>query len=180
MNAPRSLLAVVVVLLVGHGVANAVVRKGPAHVRFVAIGPMGMKIEGNSTTLDVKDDGHTAVIAVPLAPLKTGIGLRDRHMRDEYLEVSRFPDARLAVDDGAARLPDDKPAVDAAVRGKLTLHGQTRAVLVHYHAARSRDGIDVTGTLHIDMTDYGIRVPSYYGVTVKPGVDIDVEFQVQR
>lgn len=139
---------------------------------------MGMKIEGTSSALDVKDDAKALVVDVPLAPLHTGIALRDRHMRDEYLEVAKYPDARLTVDRTAIQLPKGSP-VDARARGQLTLHGQTHGISFQYRAAQSGDGIDVRGTLHVQMTDYGIAVPNYLGVTVKPGVDIDVQFRVQ-
>src|SRR5208283_6245359 len=56
------------------------------HVGFVASGPAGMKIEGTTSDLDLADQGETIVITVPLANLSTGIGLRDRHMKEKYLE----------------------------------------------------------------------------------------------
>lgn len=178
MNLSKRVSLAILVLLAAGGVANAMTRKGTPHVRFVAVGPMGMKIEGTSTSLDVKDEGQTIAIDVPLAPIHTGIALRDRHMHDEYLEVGKYPNARLSVERSALKLPDASP-VDASAKGQLTLHGQTRPVSFRYRAQRSGDGIDVSGSLRIDMTNWGIHVPSYLGVTVKPGVDIDVRFLIQ-
>jgi hypothetical protein len=36
----------------------------------------------------------------------------------------------------------------------------------------------VRGTVHINMSDYGIASPSFMGVTVKPDVDVTVAFVV--
>jgi hypothetical protein len=32
--------------------------------------------------------------------------------------------------------------------------------------------------MHLNMNDFGIQVPSYLGVTVKPDVDVAAQFEV--
>src|SRR5579863_3203967 len=76
-----------------------------SHVSFAASGPAGMSIEGTTSELTVADQGDNIVITVPLANLTTGISLRDRHMRDKYLEVQKFPTATLTVARSALKLP---------------------------------------------------------------------------
>ena len=34
------------------------------------------------------------------------------------------------------------------------------------------------GTVHVNMNDFGITVPVYLGVTVKPDVDVSASFHV--
>ena len=62
-----------------------------SRVSFGASGPAGMKIEGTTADLSVADDGANVVTTVPLANLTTGIGLRDHHMKEKYLEVPKYP-----------------------------------------------------------------------------------------
>src|ERR1017187_2872723 len=141
------------------------------HVGFVASGPAGMKIEGGTSELDLADQGENVVITVPLANLSTGIALRDKHMKEKYLEVQKYPSATLSVARSALKLPSAGDTIEIDVPSTVNLHGQARPVTVHYEA--KRDGSTVVlsrGTFRINMNDFGITVPSYLGVTVKPAV----------
>ena len=66
-------------------------------------------------------------------------------------------------------------AADAS--GVLKLHGKTKPVPFHYLAKRSGPQMIVSGTLHLNMNDFGIEVPSYLGITVKPDVEVAVQFE---
>ncbi len=148
------------------------------HVGFVASGPAGMKIEGTTSDLDLADQGDTLVITVPLANLSTGIGLRDRHMKEKYLEVPKYPAATLTVSRSALKLPAGGDKVETDVASTVSLHGQTRPVTVHYDAKRDGSSVVSHGTFRINMNDFGITVPVYLGVTVKPDVDVSASFRV--
>jgi len=64
------------------------------------------------------------------------------------------------------------------VPSTVTLHGQTRPVTVHYDAKRDGSSLLSHGTFRINMNDFGITVPVYLGVTVKPDVDVSASFRV--
>ena len=66
-------------------------------IGFAASGPAGLKIEGSTKELTVTEADGNVVVDVPLASLATGIALRDQHMKDKYLEVSKYPLATLTV-----------------------------------------------------------------------------------
>src|SRR5438132_5755067 len=102
----RNLLATLVVALSFSAFA-AVSKSGDANVTFSGKGPAGFKIEGKTAELTVKDDGKAVTFVVPLATLKTGIDLRDRHMREKYLETDKYPNAVLEVPWSAIKLPED-------------------------------------------------------------------------
>ena len=72
-------------------------KAGVGQATFSAIGTGGFKMEGKTPTVDVTDDGKVVTVVVGLTELVTGISLRDRHMRDKYLEVSKFPTTTLTV-----------------------------------------------------------------------------------
>ena len=61
---------------------------------------------------------------------------------------------------------------------ELKLHGKAKRETLKYTATHDASGYAVTATMHINMKDYGVEVPSYLGVTVKPEVDITVQFHV--
>ena len=149
-----------------------------AHVGFQASGPAGMKIEGTTTDLKVSEDGGNVVIDVPLANLTTGIALRDNHMREKYLEVPKFASATLVVAKASLKLPASADRSESDAPGTLTLHGQTHPVSVHYDAKGDGSGYVAHGKFHVNMNDFGITVPTYLGVTVKPDVDVTASFHV--
>jgi polyisoprenoid-binding protein YceI len=151
-----------------------------ARVVFDAAGPAGMKIEGTTSDLGVTEDGGNIVISVPLANLTTGISLRDHHMRDKYLEVPKFPAATLTIPRVALKFPNPGEKLEADVQGMITLHGQSRSVSVHYDAKDDGSALATHGAFHVNMNDFGITVPVYLGVTVKPDVDITASFRVSK
>jgi polyisoprenoid-binding protein YceI len=148
-----------------------------ARVRFLANGT-AMKFEGTTNDLDAEEHDGQLTLSVPLANLTTGIALRDRHMKEKYLEVQKFPKALLTVARGALKVPARGARVEADVAGTMQLHGQTRPVSVHYAAEGTGTSTTARGTVHLNMNDFGIVIPSYLGVTVKPDVDVIATFQI--
>jgi hypothetical protein len=149
---------------------------GP-EVSFTLVGPAGMKIVGNGNELRVLDDGATVKVSVPLAGMKTGISIRDKHMHEKYLETANFPSTELQVPRSALKIPAAGP-VTQDTAGTLLLHGKSKTVTFHYNCTRSGAKLNVQGTMHLNMNDFGIQVPSYLGVTVKPEVDVAAQFEV--
>jgi polyisoprenoid-binding protein YceI len=149
-----------------------------SRVSFGAAGPAGMKIEGSTPDLSVADDGANIVVTVPLANLSTGIGLRDHHMKEKYLEVQKYPSATLTIARSALKFPRGSEQASADVAAKVQIHGQTRPTTVHYDAKGDGTSYSAHGVFRLNMNDFGIEVPSYLGVTVKPDVDVSATFHV--
>lgn len=157
--------------------ASFTARSG-ASVQFNAIGPAGMRIVGTTSELRVEEDASGNIsITVPLGQLTTGIDLRDKHMREKYLEVPKYPTAVLKVSRSKLVLPGPSQSGNSQADGTLTLHGTTKPVHFNYtlkHDAQT--SYAVTSTLSIDMTDYGIEKPGYRGLSVKTNIDLAVSF----
>jgi len=151
-------------------------------VTFTATGPGGLKIEGKTPELSVDEKDGRVTIAVALANLDTGIALRNKHMRDKYLEVAKFPRAELVIARSDLKLPTEaSPGAQAqgTAPASMTMHGTTKPVTVTFSVKRAAGtSFEVEGTTKVDMKEFGIDVPSYLGVTVKPGVDIAARFTV--
>lgn len=166
--------------LIPAAVSASLLHAGAAHVKFTAKGPGGLNIVGETEAVQVSDDGKLVTVAVPLTGLQTGIGLRDKHMKEKYLEVGKYPNAELKVARDALRFPAAGGKVSADAQGDLTIHGHTKHVSFHYDAKAAGKGFDVDGTVHVKIPDYAIDVPNYLGVTVKPDVDVEVHFHVDN
>jgi polyisoprenoid-binding protein YceI len=161
--------------LLSHAEARLVRDSAKATVAFTAKAPGGMTIVGSTADLEVRDGGKMVVIVVPLKGLATGIALRDRHMREKYLQVAQYPTAELAVE--RASLKGLTPGADG--KGVMKIHGKSRPVTFHYSAKKEGGVIQVVGSTRVDIRDFGIEIPSFLGVTVKPEVDIAVTFAVK-
>jgi polyisoprenoid-binding protein YceI len=99
-------------------------------------------------------------------------------MREKYLEVQKYPVATLTIARSALKIPRSGEQAVADVPGTVQIHGQTRPVSVHYEAKGDGTSVDARGAFRINMNDFGITVPVYLGVTVKPDVDVSATFHV--
>jgi polyisoprenoid-binding protein YceI len=152
----------------------ALARAGDAQVSFTATGPGGLSIVGSTSELTVAETADQVVVTVPLRNLDTKIDLRNKHMRDKYLEVGKYPNAELRVAKSAVSAPSGKTT------GQLTLHGKTQPVTFNYTTKPEGAVTSVTSKFRIAMPDFGIEKPGYSGLSVKPDVDVDVSFHVTK
>ncbi len=170
----RSLAPAAATLLVAVVAHAKLARTGDAQVSFHATGPAGLSIVGTTNELAVAETDTDVVVTVPLSKLDTKIDLRNRHMREKYLEVAKYPNAELHVAKSAVQAPSGKAT------GSLTLHGQTKPVTFAYTTKPEGSATAVTSSFRVVMSDFGIEKPGYAGVSVKPEVDVDVAFRVTK
>ena len=115
-------------------------------------------------------------LSVDLATLDTGIGLRNEHLKKNYLEVERgqgFDHAVLSQ----IRLGDADPQAiqgKTAFTGTFLLHGTTKPV--SGQATIRRDGKDVRieASFPVSVSAFGIEKPQYLGVGVRDQVTVNV------
>lgn len=160
-----------------------VVKPEASPVGFLATGKPGfLKIRGEGAKLTgvATLDGATLTgkFEVRLDALKTGIDLRDEHMKETYLKVKEFPTATLTI--APTTLPAAAGKVECPFTGTLTLKGKDAPVSGTLEA--SIGDADVTGEakMTVKLTDYPVGVPSYLGVTVAESVEIQVSFAAEK
>ena len=151
---------------------------GTADVGFLAVGPGGLKIEGTGNQLAVTEQGEAVTVSVPLGGLKTGISLRDDHMK-KALNVGAHPKATLRVERSGLKFPEDKKSAEGSASGKFTLNGVTQDVKFDYKAARTGTDYHVQGRTEINMTSFKLEQPCYLGVCVDKNVKVKVKFKVR-
>ena len=149
--------------------------KGNNSVTVLARGPAGLRIEGKGSEVSLEEDDSALTFKVPLAPIETGISLRDVHLH-QMLEADKYPAATLRISRSQLTFPREREPVERTAEGGLTLHGQSRTVKVHYRAELGAGGVTkVRGSFQLDMRDFDIKAPSYLGVSVAPKVEVSVE-----
>jgi len=157
----------------------ALTKTGDASVKFNASGPGGMNIEGKGSSLWTVDDGKNVKVVVQLTAMTTGMSLRDKHMKEKYLEVQKFPDAELVVSRADLKFPAAGATVKAETNGLLKLHGVNKSTKFTYSATKEGELYKVTGTVRVSMKNHDIPEPSYLGVKVKDEVDVSIQFNVK-
>jgi polyisoprenoid-binding protein YceI len=117
-----------------------------------------------------------ATVSIDAASLDTGNRERDVDMRDDFLEVKRFPTIEFRVDEVLTLQPTPHEAGwDLVLQGKLTVHGITRDVKVPTTVSLTTDRATARGRLHLDMRDYNIRVPRLWLIPMKSEVLVGFE-----
>lgn len=161
----------------------AVTEGGGSRVQFTSDAPLE-RMTGTSTAVSgtfVADpnaigSAHGA-IEVRIATIRTGIDLRDTHLRsDSWLDAARFPTAKFELQrvTGATTIT---PGTEARVtlHGRFTLHGQTRAVTATARINWAANGaVRVRARFRIRLTDYGVSIPSVVELKVSNDIAVDV------
>lgn len=104
-----------------------------------------------------------------LDDLVTGIDMRDEHMKKTYLETAKFPTATLKWSAMGPLVKGEMPFT-----GTLTLHGVEKPVSGKADLTPDADGkaIQVEAQFAIKLSDFGIQIPKYLGITVAEDVDV--------
>ena len=181
-------------------------------IQFVSAAPLE-RIVGKAAeltaTADISDVTNlltTPIVAcaeVDLATIDTGNGLRNKHMREQYLEVEEFPKARFTLTELKSAHtfnPDHPEAKGAPVQGlninqptrvsaigTFTIHGVEREIeltdlLLTYEqdpdrqeSAPDRHLLKISGTFNIELADYDIERPQLLLMRLAKEVTVNVD-----
>jgi len=124
----------------------------------------------------------TGELKVELATIDTGIDLRNRHLRENYLEVSKGPGFDTAVLSEIRLLEANGEGFEGRSNfaGSLRLHGVSRSVAGSAEIRREAAGVRVAATFPLALTDFGIEPPQYMGVGVANKLIVKVAFTAPR
>ncbi len=122
-------------------------------------------LAGWAEVTDARILSGRGAVEVRAATLRTGIGLRDRHLRSE-LDTDRYPTIGLTVEhvvagDGAAAAS----GLPVVLEGTLTVKGTPHAVRFPATAALRGDTLVVAGRAPLTFTQLGMKPPTRLLVT---------------
>ena len=130
-------------------------------------------------------------VNVDLNKLKTGIALRDEHLRSaNWLNTEKFPFATFmltGISDASSNKLEDGKKVKATIHGKFTVHGVTKDISapgeLTYFKENERTKLKIKGNLlkvkasfDIKLGDYGITIPDMVVGKVDDNVRVSVNF----
>ncbi|MBS4071109.1 YceI family protein [Algoriphagus aquatilis] len=132
---------------------------------------------GESKTLKglIDLDKNLVDFFLDLNTLKTGITLRDKHMRENYLETEKYPFAEFTGK--FETLPKLNGASEkVTVRGKFKIHGVEREITVTGNLKKLTNGsLELKAAWVVALNDYKIDIPKlvFYELAAEQQVSIE-------
>jgi polyisoprenoid-binding protein YceI len=156
-------------------------KQSTGSVEFHATGhPSALKIVGKGDKavghFVLEGDTVTGDSSFHLASLDTFNETRNHHMKEKYLEVDKFPEAKLTL--AKLKLPkelsDNVSLTAVPFEGKLSLHGVEKPVKGTVNLERKGAQVTVTAQFAIKILDFGITLPTFLGITMADDVQVTV------
>lgn len=146
--------------------------------------PVLVSIEGKSESpcsgIFVVENGSTkkSKVTMNLQKLDTGIPLRNKHLKENYLHTDKFPTATMTdieADNIDGQLKGTVKG-KSSFKGQLELHGAKKEIQGVYEV---KGGNMYNGQFEIDLPDFGVERPSFMGVKVVDKVYVTFNFKAE-
>jgi polyisoprenoid-binding protein YceI len=116
---------------------------------------------------------------VDLNSIDTGIGLRNRHMRDDYLHTDKYPFTHFKGNITEVKTIS-QTEFDVIARGKMFIHGVTRDITLNGKIYKVPDGYQIKSEFEVKLTDYNIKIPRFMFVRINENIKLYVDFFVKQ
>lgn len=144
-----------------------------------------ISVHGESTKLharaNVRESGETISIermeaTLPVESLKTGMELRDDHMRKRVFTTSdgKVPDIRFVSEKADCAAGSGESTCKIA--GHLSIRGTERPFSIDLKVKKAGDGYHASGDGVVKLSAFGIERPSQLGVTTTDDVSLHLAF----
>ncbi len=134
------------------------------------------EITSSATAPFVNGDFH---FEVALEDLDTGIGLRNRHMRENYLETKEYPLASFSGVIRDVQLKADSTYV-INPSGTFQLHGVDQERTITVRATPVGDGYQITSEFVVKLEDHRIKVPSLMFMKINQNIRLSINFYLKE
>jgi len=113
-----------------------------------------------------------------LDTLSSGNEGRDVHIRENFLNTKRYPEATIKIDPIAFNedAQTDVPATQNFT-GILTLHGASRGIRGVLTSVNKFGTVNMTFDFSVSLPEFGITAPTYQGDTVTNSIAVVARFQ---
>lgn len=116
---------------------------------------------------------------VDLTTLDTGIGLRNRHMRDNYLETNKYRFAFFQGNIGKLeKVLEDE--YSAEVKGTMFIHGVTNEITINGSIRKIDSGFFIETEFPISLVDYNIDIPQLMFMKIDEVMQLQLKFYLEK
>ena len=156
----------------------------PNMVKFISDAPIE-EFEGVTSNIDgyIKLDSFEELIEseiyleVDLNTLDTGIGLRNRHMRENYLETDIYQYTYFQGKfDSISEVSNDEYKV--LVEGTMFIHGERKDLMVKGKLKKTDLGFRITSSFELKLSDYKIDIPELMFMKINETMRLELEFNM--
>jgi len=117
---------------------------------------------------------------VDLNTIDTGIGLRNRHMRDNYLETEKFQYALFKGTVTSVDTLDDGKTLNVVVDGMMTLHGIDHQYEITGSVSHDGETLQVYSDFEVLLTDHKITIPKLMFLKISEIIQIELDFYLTK
>ena len=123
--------------------------------------------------------GSKLYFEVDLTTLDTGIDLRNRHMRENYLETDKY---QFTFFEGMIDKLTEKAHGNYAVEvsGKLFIHGVTKDIKVTGSLKPINNGFFVESDFTVALSDYKVDIPQLMFMKIDENMKLQVKFYLEK
>lgn len=136
-------------------------------------------IDGYINLISFQDLSNNKIyFEVDLNTLDTGIGLRNRHMRDNYLETDKF---QYTYFDGHFNSisKTSETEFSVAISGDISIHGVTKNITVLGTIFTNDEGLRIVSHFDVKLTDFEIDVPEMMFMKIDETMKLELDFNIQ-
>ena len=116
---------------------------------------------------------------VDLNSLDTGIGLRNRHMRENYLETDRFPLTHYKGKIISSNVVNDT-TVSVKAEGVIFIHGIEQPLVVTANLFNKSDGYRIQTNFIVKLSDFQIEIPSIMFYKINENMALRCNFYIKE
>ncbi|HSI74799.1 MAG TPA: YceI family protein [Lunatimonas sp.] len=154
------------------------------HVEFLSKAPLN-EFTGKSSNLNglMDLDMNMLDFYVDLNTFKTGIGLRDRHMRENYLETKRYPYAEFTGKINPLPKLEIGQSMSVSAKGIFKIHGVEQEIQVPGKLTSLSDTeIQLDASFKVLLGDYNIDIPKvvFYELAEEQEVTIRATLKAKK
>lgn len=121
-------------------------------------------------------NGEIAALAL-MKGFRFKVALMEEHFNENYIESSKYPKATFKgkiENFDASKL--NTTTKDYTIKGKLELHGKSKDIVSIAKIKKSGNDIELKTSFSVNVSDFGIEIPSVVAKKVAKKVDVDCNF----
>jgi len=115
---------------------------------------------------------------VDLRTIDTGIGLRNRHMREDYLHTDKYPYAKF--NGRIATVSSNGGSYNVKVSGKMDIHGVTQPMDIEGTISEAGSGMRVKTKFEVKLTDHDIEIPKFMFFKIDETMQLVLDFHLKK
>jgi len=116
---------------------------------------------------------------VDLNALDTGIGLRNRHMRENYLETDQFPITHFKGKIISSTVANDT-TISVEAHGVIFIHGVEKSLNITANLIEIKNGYRIQTDFIVKLSDFQIEIPSIMFYKINEEIDLQLDFYVKE